>query len=260
MSLVPFRRWGRLVPYVLVGAITFMLGGATVVVAVPPNPPLFSLADNVDPTHTATVNAAGELSTVDAGSRSRLASIDAATGKLTFDGSNALRVTQQGQVTLTNSDFPDAGTHSRLDAIQATTDKLTFDASGRLQTAVTGTVNVGNFPTTQNVNVTGGSLAISSSLATESQFFVLSTQPGFTKAKSFPTINASLIIVDPRRSDVSFAFFNNTPSGINPTYGFRSPPGPLVIPLNQRIPVNSVQITCFNVVGDCEPTIAIVGD
>jgi hypothetical protein len=121
-------------------------------------------------------------------------------------------------------------------------------------------VSVSNFPATQNVNVTGGSLDVSSSLATQSRFFVLSTQPGFTKAQSFPTINASLIIVDPRRSDVSFLFFNNTPSGINPTFGFRSPPGPLVIPLNQRIPMTSAQITCFNVVGDCEPTIAIVGD
>jgi hypothetical protein len=144
------------------------------------------------------------------------------------------------------------------------------DAAGNVQVSVnnhpstqqiSGAVSVSNLPTTQDVNVIGGSLAVSSSLANKSQFFTLSALPGTGTGKSFPTINASLIIVDPRRSDVSFTFMNFTlPSGITTSFGFRSPPGPLVIPLNQRIPVTRVQIDCFNVIGDCEPTIAIVGD
>ncbi len=185
--------------YLMIAALSFTLGSATIVQAAGPVTAIFRLADGTNAEQFAKVDAAGNV-----------------------------------QVSVNN---------------QPSTQQIN------------GTVNVSNLPATQNVNVTGGSLAVSSSLATKSRFFTVAAFPGGEGLENFPTINASLIIVDPRRSDVSFTFYHYTlSSGVTTRFGFRSPSGPLVIPLNQRIPVNQVQIDCFNVIGDCEPTIAIVGD
>ncbi len=107
-------RTGR---YAIVAALAFTIGSATVVEAAP-HLHLFSLADFTNPAQTAKVDAAGQVSTMDAGTHSRL---DVANGHL------------------------------------AKLDKLTVDTNGNLKvtgtSTVGGTVNVGNFPTDGSGNL-----------------------------------------------------------------------------------------------------------
>jgi hypothetical protein len=141
---------------VAAGSICFGLGSLTLVRADTDAPEhVYALADGANRDLRAHVSIAGELAAADQGLHTRLDTLIANVGQQAFDGQGNLRVAAQGTSQITGevvvANLPPtqvvAGTVNvaNLPAVQA--------------------VAVQNLPSTQNVNVVGGSLALTPKVA-----------------------------------------------------------------------------------------------
>ena len=139
----------------------------------------------------------------------------------------------------------------------------TVDAAGSLQVKVTnpattqtvsGHVDVDNFPSTQDVNVTGGTVNTRPAIATRTLRKFIVVEAGESDTTTFTTLNASFIQV---RGDATFVRvigplgeavqFDDGDRHIEATYP-------------QRVPINTIFTVCSNVVLDCRALVNIVGD
>jgi hypothetical protein len=134
------------------------------------------------------------------------------------------------------------------------------DAAGNVQVSVnnppqtqqiSGTVSVSNFPTTQNVNVTAGTVLTKPSVATRAIRPSLLMEAGESASESFTAINASFIAIH-TSDDMQVFVFGSI--------------GDILLPNNremsftQRVPVNGIRANCFNILLDCAVFLTIIGD
>jgi hypothetical protein len=121
---------------------------------------------------------------------------------------------------------------------------------------VSGTVSVDNFPATQNVNVTGGTVIATPSIATRQVFQQIRIDAGTTGFTSFTAINASFISI-------------STGNGMS-FLTFRGPLGQVMhvsaieeheeFFFTQRIPITSISSQCVHFVDPCDADVVIIGD
>ena len=138
---------------IAVGAACFALASLVVRADTTPVPPgqISAISDGHDQSLRVKVASSGELSASDAGTRSRLDTVNAKLAPLGFD-ENGLRVSATGHVavdgTVTVANLP------MMQAITGTVAVTNFPATQ----PVTGTVSIANLPATQNVNVVDGGM------------------------------------------------------------------------------------------------------
>jgi hypothetical protein len=160
-------------------------------------------------------------------------------------------VDSKGQLSVSDGD-----THKSLNQLQ-------FDASGNLKTTsqgtstISGTVSVSNFPATQNVNITGGTVSATQSVATTAFQKVVTIAAKHTGHDGFNPINASFISVSVGLPGMYLTF-----SG---PLGRVLSVGPIKNEFSQsftqRIPINSVEYNCYdNIVVNCVSAVTIIGD
>ena len=138
------------------------------------------------------------------------------------------------------------------------------DAAGNVQVkvnnlaatqTVSGTVSVDNFPATQNVNITGGTVNTRPSTATREVFQQPRLDAGKSGTNSFGVINASYIHVF---SDNGMFLILRGPLGVvmelNIDGDHRE------IALAQRIPISSIDYSCPNILDPCDADLVIIGD
>ena len=156
---------------IIVGSTCFALGSLALVRAdTIPLGRINALADQSDSTLTAHVNAAGELSAIDQGTRAKLDRLIADLGILNFDSSGNLRVATQGTNQITGhvsvDNFPVTQEVAGVVAVSnfpAVQDVAVTNLPSTQN--VSGTVTVANLPATQNVNITGGTISTTPKLS-----------------------------------------------------------------------------------------------
>jgi hypothetical protein len=120
-------------------------------------------------------------------------------------------------------------------------------------------VNVGNFPSTQDVNLARGSLAVIDRIELPVAFHIF--EPGESQSESFETIDAtSIVITKPAGTEMSVSFDSPVQPGFLPllndddgslpiaTYSFPDP-----------VPINGATVHCQNESDTCIVDIAIIG-
>jgi len=141
------------------------------------------------------------------------------------------------------------------------------DAAGNVQVAVanqpstqqvSGAVSVNNFPSTQNVSVTGGAVRTTPTVATRQvERFFGPLDAGEGGSSSFTTLNASYINVTSISGDVEVDV--RGPLG-RVFRAFLGDNEVHMISLTQQIPVNIIEAHCTNVILPCAAVVYIVGD
>jgi hypothetical protein len=162
-------------------------------------------------------------------------------------------VDSKGQLSVSDGD-----THKSLNQLQ-------FDSGGNLKTAgqgtsnITGTVSVSNFPATQNVNITGGTVNATQSVASKRVFSESNLGPTHTGHDSFNTINTSFILITTVHAPGMIFTFSG-PLGtvlvVNPqdAKSFQTQS------FTQRIPINAIEYLCNNIVANCQVQVTLIGD
>lgn len=128
------------------------------------------------------------------------------------------------------------------------------------RTQISGSVSVSNFPAfpaTQNVNVTGGTVTTTPSVATTGISRHISLDAGGSGITSFTAINASYVDIRTVFGDIDVTI--SGPLGVV----WRLEMGddenhPLFF--TQRIPVSTITSSCNNAVLNCAATVYIFGD
>lgn len=141
--------------------------------------------------------------------------------------------------------------------VNVTNDSL--DVTGTVE--VMGTVDVGNFPTELDVNVTGGSVGVSVPAATEAFTQVFVIAPDDQNTTNFPTINATTIHASTTANDEVFITFLSPLGALFQVVdldGDAIPPA-FTQSFFQPVPINGVEIRCHNESSDCGVRITVVG-
>lgn len=140
------------------------------------------------------------------------------------------------------------------------------DANGSVQVSVanqptsqqiSGAVSVTNFPSTQNVNVTGGTLRTTPSLVTRSVSRSRVLDAGENDSYSFTSINASFINVSSSNGDVLVQIWGSVGQVFSATLGDDEVH---TISLTQQIPLDSLRLFCFNSILSCSVSVVIFGN
>jgi hypothetical protein len=137
------------------------------------------------------------------------------------------------------------------------------DPAGNLQvkvtsaaaTEVSGTVSVSNFPATQNVNVTAGTVLTRPAVATRRIETSLLMDASESDFENFTTaINASFIMIS--TDDDMSVFINGSIGEVLLLEGS----GHREMSFTERVPVDHIRGVCHNAVFQCFVDVSIIGD
>lgn len=162
-------------------------------------------------------------------------------------------VDSKGQLSISDTD-----THKSLNQLQ-------FDAGGNLKTAgqgtatISGTVSVSNFPATQDVNITGGTVNATTPVATKRVFRQSNLGPKHTGHDGFNTINTSFIFITGGQAGGMFMTFSG-PLGKVLVVGPIESKSFQQQSFTQRIPIDSIEYFCQSLIGDCSADVTVIGD
>ncbi len=148
----------------------------------------------------------------------------------------------------------------------ANTPTVKAQQDGTWNVGLTGTptVDVGNFPSTQDVNVVGGTVSATAPVATHSTFASFTVAAGEVGAQDVEPIDASLItVVGGGDDEVIVEFEGHAPGGgiVDFEIGDQDENlGPFVtIPLTQPMPIAHILARCQNESEDCELSVFLLG-
>jgi hypothetical protein len=136
------------------------------------------------------------------------------------------------------------------------------DADGNVQVKVnnlsatqqvSGTVSVSNFPATQNVNITGGTVSTRPSVATRTVRRAITVSAGESETVTFTAINASFI-------QVKGEGIVRISGSIGEVVLFDEDDEHIEIAYTQRVPVDDIFVACNHTLLDCFVVVNIVGD
>jgi hypothetical protein len=151
-----------------------------------------------------------------------------------------------------------------LNVANTPTVKAQQDGTWNVGLTGTPTVHVGNFPSTQDVNVVGGTLSATTPVATDFAFASFTVAAGGIDSKAIDPIDATLItVVGGGDDEVTIEFDSCCGSPIQTDFELGDQDenlGPFVsIPLSQPVHVGSIIVRCHNESEDCELDVNLVG-
>lgn len=163
-----------------------------------------------------------------------------------------------GAVTLPMFRLADGVNPNQLAAIDADGNVHVSVSNQPSTQEVSGTVSVSNFPSTQNVNVTGGTVKTNPAVATKGVARAWGPLGAGDEASStFASVNASYIGVLVTGGDVDVTISGSLGTVFDNILGDNQN---AILNLTQQIPVDSIHVSCENVIEDCRVQVFVFGN